>query len=108
MENYDCEILSDENLRLKCLEFVVESGHQYNFPVYQMIGASMLFRYIKSGTLPVIDDVNADDLILSAIEQLSKKREDAQQATRSGDPNADRLEVPKKPVSFFAKVFGRK
>lgn len=103
--------MNDQELRLKCVEFVAQYS-SFDFPVYQMIEAEMLYRYISTGELPVRDNSSAFEtaanILEAALEELKKKVADGNQSTDSSNDNSDKLPVPKSFIKRFLSGFRRK
>jgi len=114
-------ILSDTELRLKCLEFVVQksNSYSYNWPNYQLVETEIIFKYIKEGRLPdhavdfangktMIDysngEIVADRLLERAFKLLMQERKQCNQPAQSSDKNTDNLKQPK---SRFSNLLGR-
>lgn len=99
--------LGTPELRLKCLEFVVNHHHGYNWPIYQMIEAEMIMRYITLGELPAssLEFANAKTslhiLLQEALKQLIKERDNSNKAANGSNADANNL---KKPESKLARL----
>lgn len=105
--------LSDESLRLKCFEIVTNSGIRNDFPVYSMIEATMLFTWIKKGTLPISgkydqSEMYLDKLLEKAIDELAKERANRDQSAKGSDSNTNDLQVSDSIFFRFMKRFRRK
>jgi hypothetical protein len=91
--------MDEKELRLKCIEFAIKYSSSYNFPVYQMMEAELLYNYISNGTLPTIGRESAQieikKLLNAALDELIKERQNCNQATNSGNPDPNCLETPK-------------
>ena len=111
VENIHYTEISDQELRLKCLEFVLGHEGRIDYPLYQMIQASILFRFIKEGIIPTAsktyrpNDNFADQLIQKALDVLIDERAKSNQATQGGNGNADNLDIPEHLVSRFLSRF---
>ena len=104
--------MDDKELRLKCLEFVTNNGSSYNFPVYQMIEAEMLFNYLTTGELPVKDHalalISASNLLKAALKQLTDEIEQSNQSTDSCNDNSAKLDIPQSFIDRFLSKLRRK
>ena len=102
----------DEKLRLECLKFVVNQDKNYNFPVYQMLEAEMLYQYVKNGTLPMSGNRNAsveiEKLLSASFELLNKEVNDSNQSADSCNSNSDGLQIPESFVKRFLSKLRRK
>lgn len=104
---------SDKELRLKCLEFIIKNSNTgYNFPVYQMLEAQMLYQWITTGTLPIAgkksSETMASDLLKKAIDVLIEERKQSNQAANGSDTDSDNLDIPESFLSLFLSYFRRK
>lgn len=90
--------MNEKELRLKCIEFAIKYSSSYNFPVYQMMEAELLYNYISNGTLPTIGRESAQieikKLLNAALDELIKERQNCNQATNSGDSDSNCLKTP--------------
>ena len=104
--------LSSEGIRLECLKFVVQQERIYNFPVYQMLEAEMLYQYVTTGKLPMAGlkdaNVEAGRLLRSALEQLIKECNNSNQSADGGNGDADSLQVPESFINRLLSKLRRK
>ena len=102
--------MNDQELRLKCLEFVTKYS-SFDFPVYQMIEAEMLFNYLKTGELPVegytSSSISASDLLKSSLKQLFKEIEQGNQSADGSNDNSSKLDVPQSFINRFLSKLRR-
>lgn len=103
--------MNDQELRLKCLEFVTKYS-SFDFPVYQMIEAEMLFHYLKTGELPVKDhalaSISASDLLKISLKQFSKEIKQGDQSADGSNDNSSKLDVPQSFIDRFLSKLRRK
>lgn len=102
--------LSDESLRLKCFEIVTNSGIRNDFPVYSMIEATMLFTWIKKGSLPIRgiykpSEMYLEKLLEKAVDELAKERANRDQSAQGSDNNTNDLQVSESIFNRFMKRF---
>lgn len=102
--------MNDQELRLKCLGFVAQYS-SFDFPVYQMIEAEMLFNYLKTGKLPVenfaLASISASDLLKASLKQLSKEIEQGDQSADGSNDNSSKLDVPQSLIDRFLSKLRR-
>jgi hypothetical protein len=100
----------DQELRLKCIEFVTrQETYVTSSPILHMIHAQMLFRYIKTGTLPIISypDANkfTDDLLQKSLDLMIEERKQCEQPNETADQNPQALNFLEALVpSFCSKL----
>lgn len=103
--------MNEQELRLKCLEFVTQNS-SFDFPVYQMIEAEMLFNYLKTGELPVenfeLASISASDLLKASLKQLSKEIGQSDQSADGSNDNSSKLDVPQSFIDRFLSKLRRK
>lgn len=103
-------MLSDEELRLKCIDFVSRQGQfQPGHPVETMIHAQMLFQFVKSGTLPIIGLPEAQEftdlVVKKALDLLIEKRKDSDDSADCCNKNPVQLNFLEKLASSLAENF---
>lgn len=103
--------MSEQELRFKCLEFVINRG-VYSDPLYQILEAQTLYHYISVGQLPVYGtpdaNVEVGRLIRNAIEQLKNECNDSNKPDDCGDEYSDELPFRKPFVKRFLSKLGLK
>lgn len=113
-ENVNTSILSDEEIRMRCLEIVVSKSDRYDFPVYHMIEASILFRFVKKGEIPSLGKIYSRNanwselLIEKALDLIIEERKQSNQSTYGCDTDPDDFGIPKSFISRFFSGFRRK
>lgn len=104
--------MNEQELRLKCIELIIEKEGGYNFPVYQMIEAEMLYKYITEGKLPKSSNnkapIEIDKLLQKSLDELIKERSNCNQSTGGCNPNSDDLQIPKTFIYRFLSKLRRK
>lgn len=113
-ENINTTIVSDEELRLECIRFTIKndcSHGAYNFPLYQMLEAQMLYQWIRTGILPIPGKKSsatmASDLLQKALDVLIEERKQSNQAAYSSDTDPNDLDIPESFLSRFLSVLRR-
>jgi hypothetical protein len=105
--------ISDETLRLECLKIVTNNGSRTDFPIYQMIEATMLFRWIKDDSLPISgnykqSEMYAGKLLEKVIDELIDERKNSNQSSQSSNGNANDLQIPESIINRFIRYIRRK
>lgn len=112
MDVFNQNVLPDEQIRMECVNLVVQREHGYNFPVYHMIEAEMLYQYVKSGKIPMSGFENAgiavEMLLNTSLDQLINERKNSNQTADSSNKNADSLQIPESFVNRFLSKLRRK
>lgn len=103
-------MLSDEELRLKCIDFVSRQDHYHpGHPVETMINAQMLFQFVKSGKLPMVGLPDAQEftelVVEKALDLLGEKRNDGYQSASGSNQNPVQLNLLEKFAFRLALKF---
>lgn len=113
-ETISISILSDEEIRMRCLEIVVNKSSTYDFPVYHMVEASILFRFVKEGNIPSLGkmysrNANWSELLIEkALDLIIEERKQSNQAAYGSDTDPNDFGIPESFISRFFSGFRRK
>lgn len=97
--------ISDQELRLKCLELVVNE-HGARNPVLAIVLSVTFLNWVKNGELSIsptnkVSQLKLHDVAYKIINELIEEVENPSQARNGSDTDPDDLEKPK---SFFSRI----
>ena len=97
--------ITDQELRLKCLELVVNEHGAHN-PILAIVLSVTFLNWIKNGELSIsptnkVSQLKLHDVAYKIINELIDEVENPNQPRNSGNTDPDDLEKPK---SFFSRV----
>lgn len=89
-------MLTDEEIRLKCIDLVSRQSHYHpGHPIETMVHAQMLYRYVKTGALPMVGVPDAEEfselVVEKAFEALIEKRKNRDNPSDSSDEDPVKL-----------------
>lgn len=112
MEQFEFKVLSDPEIRLKCLEFAEK--YRTSNSLMSMVEATMLFDWVTKNKFPlhanhfINQPEGLNQLLEKAFKELIQERDQRDQPTQSSNANTDNLKKPKPHVKSFFSRFGWK
>lgn len=97
--------LSDQEIRLKCLEIAVMTGFP-NYTDMHILRSEIYFKYVKDGSMYSYHDkrILAGAVLDSAFEQRKKEIDKPKSSSDDSEPLKSNIEPSK---SFLSRIFSR-